>query len=110
MRPGALQEEFERRKKQLKQEGVFDRKLPLPLFPRHIVIISSPTGAAIQDHFKYFKKTLSGSTNHLSACSRPRRTSGKQFIASFVSSKTNNKYGYTNYYSGWRQFRRFMGV
>ena len=57
---GALQEEFERRKKQLNQEGVFDRKLPLPLFPRHVVIISSPTGAAIQDILNILKRRCQG--------------------------------------------------
>ncbi len=57
---GALQEEFERRKKQLSQEGIFDRKLPLPLFPQHIVIISSPTGAAIQDILNILKRRCKG--------------------------------------------------
>ena len=42
---------LEARKKQLTQEGLFDevRKKPLPPFPKCIGLITSPTGAVIQD-------------------------------------------------------------
>ena len=48
---GALQLEYERLKKQLEAEGLFDKdkKRPLPRFPRCIGIITSPTGAAVRD-------------------------------------------------------------
>ena len=48
---GALQLAFEQLKQKLAQEGLFDpaHKRPLPLLPRKIAIITSPTGAAIQD-------------------------------------------------------------
>ena len=46
---GALQEKFEKLKNQLKAEGLFERKRSLPFLPKHVAIISSPTGAAIQD-------------------------------------------------------------
>ncbi|MDX1430505.1 MAG: exodeoxyribonuclease VII large subunit, partial [Rhodothermales bacterium] len=48
---GALQKAFEVLKKKLMEEGLFDvgRKRPLPRFPRRIALITSPTGAAIQD-------------------------------------------------------------
>ena len=48
---GALQKAFEDLKNKLKAEGLFDpaRKRPIPLHPNKIVVISSPTGAAIQD-------------------------------------------------------------
>lgn len=48
---GALQAAFETLKRKLQAEGLFDpaRKKPLPLLPRHIGIITSPTGAAIRD-------------------------------------------------------------
>ena len=57
---GKLQEEFERRKQALRKKGVFDRKLALPLFPKHIVIISSATGAAIQDILNILKRRSPG--------------------------------------------------
>ena len=48
---GLLQREFERLKKQLASEGLFDStiKKPLPLLPRRIGVITSPTGAAVRD-------------------------------------------------------------
>jgi exodeoxyribonuclease VII large subunit len=48
---GELQLEFERLKKQLLAEGLFDeeRKKPIPQYPSRIGIITSPTGAALQD-------------------------------------------------------------
>ena len=48
---GALQLEFERLKKQLESEGLFnkERKRPIPKFPKCIGIITSPTGAAVRD-------------------------------------------------------------
>ncbi len=48
---GALQARFEALKRQLHAEGLFDlaRKRPLPRYPRTIGIVTSPTGAALQD-------------------------------------------------------------
>ncbi|MCP4643011.1 MAG: exodeoxyribonuclease VII large subunit, partial [bacterium] len=48
---GALQLAFEKLKKQLQEEGLFDEdhKKPLPMLPRRIGIVTSPTGAAIRD-------------------------------------------------------------
>ena len=48
---GALQLEYERLKKQLTEEGLFDkeRKRAIPRFPTCIGIITSPTGAAVRD-------------------------------------------------------------
>lgn len=48
---GALQLAYERLKKKLEEEGLFaqERKKPLPLLPRRIGIVTSPTGAAIRD-------------------------------------------------------------
>jgi exodeoxyribonuclease VII large subunit len=48
---GALQAAFERLKQKLNAEGLFakERKRPLPRFPQHIGLVTSPTGAAIRD-------------------------------------------------------------
>lgn len=48
---GALQLAFEQTKKRLSEEGLFDvaTKKPIPFLPRTVCVITSPTGAAIQD-------------------------------------------------------------
>ncbi len=48
---GALQKQFEQLKEKLKSEGLFspDRKKEIPHYPKKIAIVTSPTGAAIQD-------------------------------------------------------------
>ena len=48
---GELYLAFERLKEKLKDEGLFseENKKKLPLIPRHIAVITSPTGAAIRD-------------------------------------------------------------
>lgn len=48
---GALQRKFEELKAKLQAEGLFDpaKKRPLPAFPKHIGLVTSPTGAAVQD-------------------------------------------------------------
>ncbi|MCY4321859.1 MAG: exodeoxyribonuclease VII large subunit [Bdellovibrionaceae bacterium] len=48
---GLLQRQFDEIKKKLQQEGLFDsdKKKVLPLFPKHIGLITSPTGAAVRD-------------------------------------------------------------
>ncbi len=48
---GALQQAFERLRKRLEAEGLFapEHKVPLPLLPRRIALVTSPTGAAVKD-------------------------------------------------------------
>lgn len=48
---GALFQEFIRLKNKLEAEGLFDpqRKRPIPPFPQTIGVVTSPTGAALQD-------------------------------------------------------------
>ncbi len=48
---GALQVAFEKLKQKLEAEGLFapERKRALPLYPRRIGLVTSPTGAAIRD-------------------------------------------------------------
>jgi exodeoxyribonuclease VII large subunit len=61
MRPageGALYQEFLRLKALLEAEGLFDpeRKRSIPLLPRKIGIVTSPTGAALQDMLNTIKR------------------------------------------------------
>ncbi|MDE0119412.1 MAG: exodeoxyribonuclease VII large subunit [Bdellovibrionales bacterium] len=53
-------EEFEKLKEKLRREGLFERKKKLPFLPHHIVIISSPTGAAIRDILNVLKRRYKG--------------------------------------------------
>jgi exodeoxyribonuclease VII large subunit len=48
---GARQAEFERRKEKLAADGLFDegRKRALPVFPRRVGVVTSPTGAVFHD-------------------------------------------------------------
>lgn len=48
---GALQKAFEDLKEKLKLEGLFEssRKKAIPAYPQKIAVVTSPTGAAIQD-------------------------------------------------------------
>ncbi len=48
---GSLQQAFEDLKAKLEKEGLFDpaRKRPLPVLPRKVAVVTSPTGAVIQD-------------------------------------------------------------
>lgn len=55
---GALWQEFEKLKQKLANEGLFDegRKRPLPKYPRHIGIVTSRSGAVIQDIRHIFER------------------------------------------------------
>ena len=55
---GELQAAFERLKEKLKSEGLFDdeNKKPIPEFPENVAIITSETGAVIEDFIKVSRK------------------------------------------------------
>ncbi len=55
---GALQARFEALKARLAAEGLFDpvRKKPLPAFPMSVGLVTSPTGAALQDMLNILKR------------------------------------------------------
>lgn len=59
---GALQLAFEQLKKKLQAEGLFDeaRKRPIPMVPRRIGVITSPTGAAIRDILHVLRRRFAG--------------------------------------------------
>ena len=55
---GALQLAFEQLKQKLAAEGLFDtaRKKPLPVLPRTIGVVTSPTGAVIRDILRILRR------------------------------------------------------
>ncbi len=55
---GLLQLRFEKLKKQLAAEGLFapEKKSPLPTFPKEIILLTSPTGAAVHDFLKIWRQ------------------------------------------------------
>jgi len=57
---GALQLAFEQLCAKLQKEGLFDpaRKRPLPAFPQSVGIVTSPTGAAIEDMLKILRGSV----------------------------------------------------
>ncbi len=59
---GSLQLAFEQLKERLRLEGLFDadRKKPLPMFPRTVGIVTSPTGAVIRDFLNIVGRRHSG--------------------------------------------------
>lgn len=59
---GALQLAFEQLKKKLELEGLFkqERKRPIPLLPKHVAVVTSPTGAAIRDILNILGRRFKG--------------------------------------------------
>ncbi len=59
---GALQKAFEQLKEKLKSEGLFEsaRKRAIPAYPRHVAIVTSPTGAAIRDMMNVLSRRARG--------------------------------------------------
>jgi exodeoxyribonuclease VII large subunit len=55
---GLLQAKFEALKRKLEAEGLFDaaRKRKIPRFPRRIALVTSPTGAALQDMLNILRR------------------------------------------------------
>lgn len=55
---GNILQMLEERKRKLAAEGLFDsdKKKPLPLFPRRLGVVTSPTGAAIRDILNVSKR------------------------------------------------------
>src|SRR5919198_1964800 len=71
---GALQIAFEQLKARLAQAGLFDpaRKRPLPVLPRCIGIVTSPTGAVIRDMIQILRRRF----DNLHVCIYPVRVQG----------------------------------
>ena len=55
---GSLQKAFEQLKEKLRSEGLFDenRKKTLPMLPKKVGIVTSPTGAVVRDMLRILKR------------------------------------------------------
>ncbi len=80
---GALQMAFEQLKEKLKAEGLFDdaRKRPLPLRPRTIGVVTSPTGAALRDILRILERRYA----RLHVVIHPARVQGEGAAAEIVA-------------------------
>ena len=76
---GALQLAFEQMVEKLQKEGLFseERKRPLPVFPERVGIVTSPTGAAIDDMLKILR-------GKAEIVLRPARVQGEGAVRSIV--------------------------
>ena len=59
---GALELKFRQLHEKLSAEGLFarERKRPLPLYPRRIAFVTSPTGAAVRDFLEVLRRRWQG--------------------------------------------------
>lgn len=59
---GALAMQYEQLKEKLSNEGLFsiEHKRPIPKFPQRVGVITSPTGAAVQDIIKILNRRCKG--------------------------------------------------
>lgn len=87
---GALYMAFEQLKNKLEKEGLFDPKYkkPIPAFPQHIAVVTSPTGAAVRDMLTTIQRrypiakvtvipvTVQGETAVASICRGIKRANG----------------------------------
>lgn len=79
---GALQLAFDKLKKKLHAEGLFDEdhKKPLPLLPKRIGIVTSPTGAAIRDILNVLHRRFA----NVHVLLYPARVQGEEAAADLV--------------------------
>ncbi|MFQ5601999.1 MAG: exodeoxyribonuclease VII large subunit [bacterium] len=89
---GELQLAFEQLKQKLREEGLFEQeyKKAIPEFPQRIGIVTSPTGAAIQDLISVLRRRFPG----LDIVLRPSRVQGEGAAAEIAQAIAElNDYG-----------------
>ena len=89
---GALYEEFERRKRELSERGLFapEYKQPLPQFTKVLGVVTAPTGAAIQDIISISKNR----NPYIQIVLYPAIVQGENAVPSIVKGiKALEKYG-----------------
>lgn len=80
---GALYEAYEKLKRKLQAEGLFDseRKIPLPFLPSGVGIVTSPTGSVIQDIFRVVRRRFPNMPLYLV----PAKVQGAGSVADIVA-------------------------
>ena len=80
---GSLQQAFEDLKERLAKEGLFapERKRPLPVLPRRIGLVTSPTGAVVKD----ILRVLQGRYANLAVLIYPCRVQGPEAAGEIVA-------------------------
>ncbi len=89
---GALALAFEQLKKRLSKEGLFDEahKKPIPLLPKSIGVVTSPTGAVIRDILNVLGRRF----GNIEVIINPVRVQGKHSAAEIASAIEDfNKFG-----------------
>jgi exodeoxyribonuclease VII large subunit len=79
---GSLQQAFEELKEKLEKEGLFDRarKRPIPMLPRCVGVVTSPTGAVIQDILRVVSRRYA----NLEVLIYPARVQGEEAAPEIV--------------------------
>jgi len=79
---GAAQRALKALQQKLRREGLFDpvHKKPLPLFPKQVAVVTSPTGAAVRDFLEVARRRWSGAQ----ICVIPARVQGAESAAEVV--------------------------
>ena len=80
---GELYEAYEKLKKKLKAEGLFDseRKLPIPFLPKGIGIVTSATGSVIQDIYRVIRRRFVNMPLYLSPAKVQGSGAAEQIVA-----------------------------
>jgi exodeoxyribonuclease VII large subunit len=79
---GSLQQAFEDLKERLEKEGLFAaaRKRPLPMLPRRVALVTSPTGAVVQDILRVVQRRYA----NLEIAIYPARVQGPDAIPEII--------------------------
>ncbi len=90
---GQLQQQYQQLKQKLQQQGLFDNqhKRPLPKWPKRLGLITSPTGAAIQDVLSILKRRFPLLPITLYASSVQGEQAAMQLIAAIEYANQDNR-------------------
>ena len=75
--------DLEKLKQEFKQQGYFDRKRAVPPYPRKVIVITSPTGAAVQDIINIIKRRGAGVDIYIYPVSVQGETAKESILKAF---------------------------